>query len=48
MQRLERFTNLLDSCLVKVTFRNGLLDYDIIHDFEPMFGDDPMRPIAYT
>ncbi len=48
MQRLERFTNLLDSCLLKVTFRNGMLDYDIIHDFEPMFGDDPMRPIAYT
>ena len=48
MQRLERFTNLLDSCLVKVTFRNGLLDYDIIHDFEPMFGDDPLRPIGYT
>ena len=48
LQRLERFTNLLDSCLVKVTYRNGLLDYDIIHDFEPMFGDDPLRPIAYT
>ena len=48
MQRLERFTNLLDSCLVKPTFRNNALDYDIIHDYEPMFGDDPMRPIAYT
>ena len=48
MQRLERFTNLLDSCLVKVTFRNGMLDYDIIHDFEPMFGDDPLRPTGYT
>jgi hypothetical protein len=48
MQRLERFTNLLDSCLVKVTFRNNMLDYDIIHDFEPMFGDDPLRPIGYT
>lgn len=48
MQRLERMTNLLDSCLVKPTFRNGALDYDIIHDFEPMFGDDPLRPIAYT
>ena len=48
MQRLERFTNLLDSCLVKVTFRNGMLDYDIIHDFEPMFGDDPLRPSGYT
>ena len=48
MQRLERYTNLLDSVLVKPTFRNGALDYDIIHDFEPRFGDDPMRPIAYT
>ena len=48
MQRLERFTNLLDSCLVKPTYRKDVLDYDIIHDFEPMFGDDPMRPIAYT
>lgn len=48
MQRLERMTNLLDSCLVKPTFRSGALDYDIIHDFEPMFGDDPLRPIAYT
>ena len=48
MQRLERFTNLLDSVLVKPTFRQGAIDYDIIHDFEPMFGDDPMRPIAYT
>ena len=48
MQPLERFTNLLDSCLVKVTFRNNMLDYDIIHDFEPMFGDDPLRPIGYT
>ena len=25
-----------------------MLDYDIIHDFEPMFGDDPLRPIGYT
>ena len=48
MQRLERFTNLLDSCLVKPTFRNNALDYDIIHDFEPHFGEDPMRPIGYT
>ena len=48
MQRLERFTNLLDSVLIKPTFRNGAIDYDIIHDFEPRFGEDPMRPIAYT
>ena len=48
MQRLERFTNLLDSVLIKPTFRNGALDYDIIHDFEPHFDEDPMRPVAYT
>ena len=48
MQRLERFTNLLDSVLVKPTYRENVLDYDIIHDFEPMFGEDPLRPIAYT
>ena len=48
MQRLERMTNLLDSVLVKPTYRNGILDYDIIHDFEPIFEDDPLRPIAYT
>ncbi len=48
MQRAERYTNLLDSILVKVTWRNERLEYDIVHDFEPMFGDDPLHPIGYT
>ena len=48
LQRLERYTNLLDAVLIKPTWRNGQIEYDIIHDFEPHFGDDPMKPIAYT
>ena len=48
MQRAERMTNLLENILIKPTFRNGLLDYDVIMDFEPMFGDDPLRPIGFT
>ena len=48
MQRAERMTNLLEHILLKPTWRNGVLDYDIIMDFEAMFGDDPLRPIGYT
>ncbi len=48
MQRAERMTNLLEHVLIKPTFRDGMLDYDIIMDFEPEFGDDPLRPIAFT
>ena len=48
LQRAERYTNLLDSILLKVTWRNDRLEYDVIHDFEPMFGDDPLHPIGYT
>ena len=48
LQRLERMTNLLDSVLLKPTWRNGVIEYDIIHDFEPMFGDDPLKPIGFT
>ena len=48
MQRAERMTNLLEHILMKPTWRNGVLDYDIIMDFEAMFGDDPLRPIGYT
>ena len=48
MQRAERYTNLLDNILLKVTWRNERLEYDVIHDFEPVFGDDPLHPIAYT
>ena len=48
MQRAERMTNLLEHILVKPTWRNGVLDYDIIMDFEAEFGDDPLRPTAIT
>ena len=48
MQRAERMTNLLEHILIKPTWRNGVLDYDIIMDFEAMFEDDPLRPSAIT
>jgi hypothetical protein len=48
MQRAERMTNLLENILIKPTWRNGMLDYDIIMDFETMFEDDPLRPTAIT
>ena len=48
LQRAERMTNLLENILIKPTWRNGILDYDIIMDFEPMFEDDPLRPTAFT
>ena len=48
LQRAERYTNLLDSVLIKPTWRDGKIEYDIIHDFEPSIGDDPMKPISFT
>ena len=48
MQRAERMTNLLEHILLKPTWRDGVLDYDIIMDFEPHFGDDPLRPIGFS
>ena len=48
MQRAERMTNLLEHILIKPTWRNGALDYDIIMDFEAQFGDDPLRPTSIT
>jgi len=48
MQRAERMTNLLEHILIKPTWRNGAIDYDVIMDFEAMFEDDPLRPTAYT
>ena len=41
-------TNLLEHILIKPTWRGGFLDYDIIMDFEPVFGDDPLRPIGFS
>ena len=48
MQRLERYLNLLDNILIKPTWHNGKIEYHIIRDFEPHFGDDPLKPIAFT
>ena len=53
MQRAERITNLLDGVLIKQCMRfndnnEQQIEYDIIHDYEPMFGDDPLNPIAIT
>ena len=48
LQRAERMCNLLEHILIKPTWRNGQIDYDIIMDFEAMFGDDPLRPTAIT
>ena len=41
-------TNLLEHILIKPTWRNGVLDYDIIMDFEAQFDDDPLRPTSIT
>ena len=51
LQRLERITNLLDAVLLKPCWRikedgSGCIEYDIIWDYEPMFGDDPLNPTA--
>ena len=51
LQRLERITNLLDAVLLKPCWRtkedgSGCIEYDIIWDFEPIFGDDPLTPEA--
>ena len=46
MQKLERYVNLLEVVLIKPCLRGGVLDYDIVTDFEPAFGDDPMKPTS--
>ena len=53
MQRLERITNLLDAVLLKPCWRmgedgSGSIEYDIIWDYEPIFGDDPLKPEAFV
>ena len=49
MQRLEKLTNLLECVLLKPTWRNEHIEYDIIRDWEPLFyGDDPLEPTAIT
>ena len=50
LQRLERITNLLDAVLLKPCWRTGdnggHIEYDIITDYEPIFEDDPLNPVA--
>ena len=48
LQRAERLCNLLECILIKPTWRNERMEYDIIRDWEPMFGDDPLNPYAIT
>ena len=48
MQRAEKLTNLLEVVLMKVCWRDEKLEYDIIRDWEPIFGDDPLHPVAIT
>ena len=50
LQRLERMCNLLDAVLLKPCWRmgdnGGHIEYDIITDYEPIFEDDPLNPVA--
>tara|TARA_R110002020_G_scaffold201582_1_gene404261 strand:+ start:275 stop:1624 length:1350 start_codon:yes stop_codon:yes gene_type:complete len=50
LQRLERMCNLLDAVLLKPCWRmgdnGGHIEYDIITDYEPVFEDDPLNPVA--
>ena len=48
LQRFERMVNLLEVVLLKPCWRGDRLEYDIIVDFEPEFGDDPLVPIAFS
>ena len=53
LQRAERFTNLLDAVLIKPCMRfddknEQHIEYDLIWDYEPIFGDDPLKPTAIT
>ena len=49
MQRAEKLCNLLECILLKPTWRNERIEYDIIRDWEPLFyDDDPLNPTAIT
>jgi len=48
MQRAERLCNLLECILIKPTWRNEHIEYDLIRDWEPLFGDDPLNPYGIT
>ena len=51
LQRAERMCNLLDAVLIKPCMRYNdknemQIEYDIIFDYEPIFGEDPLKPEA--
>jgi len=46
--RAERMLNLLNGIFLKSTFRDDQLQLEIIRDFVPIFGADPMNPIGVT
>ena len=49
LQRAEKLCNLLECILIKPTWRNEQIEYDIIRDWEPLFyDDDPLNPSAIT
>tara|TARA_R100001594_G_scaffold121595_2_gene157518 strand:- start:5345 stop:6673 length:1329 start_codon:yes stop_codon:yes gene_type:complete len=48
LQRAEQLCNLLEVILIKPTWRNEQIEYDIIRDWEAMFDDDPLNPYAIT
>ncbi len=48
LQRAERLCNLLELILIKPSWRNDRIEYEIITDFEPSFGDDPLEPESFT
>ena len=49
LQRAEKLCNLLECILIKPTWRNEQIEYDIIRDWEPLFYDnDPLNPSAIT
>ena len=47
LARAERKLNLLKMIFLKSTFRNGILELDVIKDFVPLMSpEDPMQPIG--
>ena len=51
LQRAEKMCNLLDAVLIKPCMRYNdkneqQIEYDIVHDYEPIFQDDPLKPEA--
>ena len=48
LQRFERLVSLLGLVIIKPCWNGEQIEYHILTDFEPEFGDDPLKPIAYS